>query len=73
MIANKGFFYNVIFKSLRFGAARVGVIIVSILLGACVTAAFVNVYLDIDSKVTKELKATAQTWFLPPQTPLATR
>jgi len=50
MIANKGFFYNVIFKSLRFGAARVGVIIVSILLGACVTAAFVNVYLDIDSK-----------------------
>ena len=28
MIANKGFFYNVIFKSLRFGAARVGVIIV---------------------------------------------
>ena len=32
------------------------VIVISILLGACVCAAFVNVYLDIDSKVSRELK-----------------
>ncbi len=71
MIANKGFFYNVIFKSLRFGAARVGVIIVSILLGACVTAAFVNVYLDIDSKVTKELKSYGANVVFAPADPVS--
>lgn len=57
MTANNNFFINLIFKSLRFGFSRVGVILVSIMLGSCVTAAFVNVYLDIDSKVTKELKS----------------
>ena len=71
MIANKGFFYNVIFKSLRFGAARVGVIIVSILLGACVTAAFVNVYLDIDLKVTKELKSYGANVVFAPADPVS--
>ena len=56
MTANSKFFYNTIYKSLKNGSSRVMVIVISILLGACVCAAFVNVYLDIDSKVSRELK-----------------
>jgi len=56
MTANSKFFYNLIYKSLKNGSSRVMVIVISILLGACVCAAFVNVYLDIDSKVSRELK-----------------
>ena len=55
MTANSKFFYNIIYKSLKNGSSRVMVIVISILLGACVCAAFVNVYLDIDSKVSREL------------------
>ncbi|MCR4941987.1 MAG: FtsX-like permease family protein [Campylobacter sp.] len=55
MSVNK-FFLNTVFKSIKNGSLRVGVIAVSIMLGACVCAAFVNVYLDIDSKVSRELK-----------------
>ena len=56
MTANSKFFYNLIYKSLKNGSSRVMVIVISILLGACVCGAFVNVYLDIDSKVSRELK-----------------
>ena len=56
MTANSKFFYNLIYKSLNNGSSRVMDIVVSMLLGACVCAAFVNVYLDIDSKVSRELK-----------------
>lgn len=55
MTANK-FFFNVIFKSLKNGSSRVFVIAISILLGSAVCSAFVNVYLDIDQKVSRELK-----------------
>ncbi|WP_169764054.1 ABC transporter permease [Campylobacter mucosalis] len=55
MTANK-FFINTIFKSIKNGSSRVAVIAISILLGSCVCGAFINVYLDIDSKVSKELK-----------------
>lgn len=51
------FLLRAVFKSLRFSYDRTLIIFVSILLGACVTGAFVNVYLDIDSKMRKELKA----------------
>ena len=56
MTANSKFFYNLIYKSLKNGSSRAMVIVISILLGACVCGAFVNVYLDIDSKVSRELK-----------------
>ncbi|WP_169778614.1 ABC transporter permease [Campylobacter curvus] len=56
MTVNSKFFFNIIYKSLRNGSSRVMVIVVSILLGACVCGAFINVYLDIDSKVSRELK-----------------
>ncbi|MBR8461607.1 ABC transporter permease [Campylobacter sp. faydin G-24] len=56
MTANRNFFLNLIYKSIKNGSSRVAVIAVSILLGACVCAAFINVYLDIDSKVSRELK-----------------
>ena len=56
MTANKKFFLNLIYKSLKNGSARTAVVAVSIMLGACVCAAFINVYLDIDSKVSRELK-----------------
>ena len=69
MTVNNKFFNNVIFKSLRFGFSRVGVIVVSIMLGACVTAAFINVYLDIDSKVSKELKSYGANMVFAPATP----
>lgn len=68
MTVNNKFFNNVIFKSLRFGFSRVGVILVSIMLGACVTAAFINVYLDIDSKVSKELKSYGANMVFAPAT-----
>ncbi|MCD8213313.1 MAG: FtsX-like permease family protein [Campylobacter sp.] len=56
MTANSKFFLNTVYKSLKNGSSRVMVIVVSILLGACVCGAFINVYLDIDSKVSRELK-----------------
>jgi hydrogenase 4 membrane subunit len=69
MTANNRFFKNLIFKSLRYGFTRVSVILVSIMLGACVTAAFVNVYLDIDSKVSKELKSYGANMIFAPASP----
>ncbi|MDR1554770.1 MAG: ABC transporter permease, partial [Campylobacteraceae bacterium] len=52
-----GFFLKVIFKSLTFSSVRVSIIFVSVALGAAITAAFTNIYLDIEFKMNKELKA----------------
>lgn len=57
MIGNDRFFLNLIQKSLKNGGSRVAVIATSIMLGAAVCSAFMNVYLDIDAKVSKELKS----------------
>ncbi|BCX80004.1 ABC transporter permease [Campylobacter sp. 19-13652] len=57
MTENRLFFINLILKSLKNGSARVAVIAISIMLGASVCAAFINVYLDIDAKVSRELKS----------------
>lgn len=57
MTENKRFFLNLIGKSLKNGGTRVVVIAISIMLGACVCASFINVYLDIDAKVSRELKS----------------
>ncbi|MDR1461284.1 MAG: FtsX-like permease family protein [Campylobacteraceae bacterium] len=52
-----GFFLKVIFKSLTFSFVRVSIIFISVALGSAITAAFTNIYLDIESKMNKELKA----------------
>jgi putative ABC transport system permease protein len=55
--ANFIFFAKIVFKSLSLSRGAAGVIFVSIALGAAITAAFINIYLDIDSKMNRELKA----------------
>jgi len=55
--SRSAFLLRSVFKSLRFSYDRTLIIFISIMLGACVTGAFVNVYLDINSKMSKELKA----------------
>lgn len=60
------FFINLILKSLKNGSARVAVIAISIMLGASVCAAFINVYLDIDAKVSRELKSYGANLVLTP-------
>ena len=73
MVANKkqsprsAFLLRSVFKSLRFSYDRTLIIFISIMLGACVTGAFVNVYLDIDSKMRKELKAYGANVLFTPQ------
>ncbi|AQW86910.1 ferrirhodotorulic acid ABC transporter, permease protein [Campylobacter pinnipediorum subsp. caledonicus] len=56
MTVNNKFIINLVYKSLKNSSLRGAVIAVCIFIGACVCAAFVNVYLDIDSKVSRELK-----------------
>ncbi|MDR2342118.1 MAG: FtsX-like permease family protein [Campylobacteraceae bacterium] len=51
------FFAKMVFKSLFLSRGAAGVIFVSIALGTAITAAFINIYLDIDSKMNRELKA----------------
>ncbi|MDR0666357.1 MAG: FtsX-like permease family protein [Campylobacteraceae bacterium] len=55
--ANFIFFAKTVFKSLSLSRGAAGVIFVSIALGTAITAAFINIYLDIDSKMNRELKA----------------
>lgn len=66
MTENKRFFINLILKSLKNGSTRVAVIAISIMLGASVCAAFINVYLDIDAKVSRELKSYGANLVLAP-------
>lgn len=56
-MAENNFLIKSIFKSLKFGYQRVLVIAVAIFIGAMVSGAFLNIYFDIDSKMSKELKA----------------
>lgn len=56
-MAGNNFLIKSIFKSLKFGYQRVLVIAVAIFIGAMVSGAFLNIYFDIDSKMSKELKA----------------
>ncbi|MDR1007374.1 MAG: FtsX-like permease family protein [Campylobacteraceae bacterium] len=55
--ANFIFFVKMVFKSLSLSRGAAGVIFVSVALGTAITAAFINIYLDIDSKMNRELKA----------------
>jgi len=65
--SRSAFLLRSVFKSLRFSYDRTLIIFISIMLGACVTGAFVNVYLDIDSKMRKELKAYGANVLFTPQ------
>ncbi|MBZ7929676.1 ABC transporter permease [Campylobacter molothri] len=51
------FFLNELFKSLSFSYQRLFIIILSIFIGALTCSAFLNIYFDIDIKLSKELKA----------------
>ncbi len=63
---NANFFYKSIFNSLRVSYARVGVIVVSLFIGACVSSAFLNMSLDIESKLSNELKVYGANFIISP-------
>ncbi|KGI56121.1 ABC transporter permease [Campylobacter sp. MIT 97-5078] len=46
-----------LFKSLIFSYQRVFIMVLAIFLAVCVSVAFLNIYFDIDTKLSKELKA----------------
>ena len=51
------FLINQLFKSLIFSARRVFIIVLAIFISALVSSAFLNIYFDLDTKLSKELKA----------------
>lgn len=51
------FFTRELFKSLIFSYQRVFIIVLAIFIAAVVSSAFLNIYFDIDTKLSKELKA----------------
>ncbi len=55
-MANK-FFLNELFKSISFSYQRLFIIVLSVFIGALTCSAFLNIYFDIDTKLSKELKA----------------
>ena len=63
---NNEFFYKSILNSLRVSFARVGVIAVSLFIGACVASAFLNISLDIESKLSNELKVYGANFIISP-------
>ena len=63
---NNKFFYKSILNSLRVSFARVGVIAVSLFIGACVASAFLNISLDIESKLSNELKVYGANFIISP-------
>lgn len=66
MDSNKRFFYKSILNSLRISFGRVGVIAVSLFIGACVASAFLNISLDIESKLSNELKVYGANFIISP-------
>ncbi|MDR2099516.1 MAG: FtsX-like permease family protein [Campylobacteraceae bacterium] len=65
--ANFIFFAKMLVKSLSLSVGAAGVIFVSIALGAAITAAFINIYLDIDSKMNRELKSYGANFIIAPK------
>ncbi|EAI8102493.1 ABC transporter permease, partial [Campylobacter coli] len=51
------FFLNELFKSIAFSYQRLFIIVLSVFIGALTCSAFLNIYFDIDTKLSKELKA----------------
>lgn len=68
MVGNRAtFFSHQIKNSLIFSIQRVLIIVVSIFIGAAVSSAFLNIYFDIDTKISKELKAYGANFTLSPK------
>lgn len=63
---NKRFFYKSILNSLRVSFGRVGVIAISLFIGACVASAFLNILLDIEYKLSNELKVYGANFIISP-------
>lgn len=57
MQKNTRFFNKSILNSILFSPAKVAVIFISLFIGACVSSAFLSIFFDIESKLSKELKA----------------
>ena len=66
MNANNAFFYKSILNSLRVSFARVSVIAISLFIGACVSSAFLNILLDIEHKLSNELKVYGANFIISP-------
>ena len=67
MVGNSAFFKNLIFKSILGSGLRGFVIFLAIMLGSAVTAAFVNIYADIDKKVSSELNSYGANLIISPK------
>ncbi|TQR29524.1 hypothetical protein DMB92_07925 [Campylobacter sp. MIT 99-7217] len=61
------FLWTQIFKSLIFSYQRLFVIVLAIFIGSMVSSAFLNVYFDIDTKLSKELKAYGANMVISPK------
>lgn len=68
MVKNNKFFIKSVFKSLHFAYQRVFVIFLAIFIGACVSAGFLGIYFDIDTKMSSELKAYGANFIIIPNT-----
>ena len=66
MNSNKTFFYKSILNSLRVSFARVSVIATSLFIGACVSSAFLNILLDVEYKLSNELKVYGANFIISP-------
>ncbi|MDU7070592.1 FtsX-like permease family protein [Campylobacter ureolyticus] len=67
MEENNKFFLSSIFKSLKVGSKRVFVIFIAIFIGTSVSSGFLGIYFDIDTKMSKELKAYGANFIITPQ------
>ena len=65
-MTNNAFFYKSILNSLRVSFARVSVIAISLFIGACVSSAFLNILLDIEYKLSNELKVYGANFIISP-------
>lgn len=63
---NRSFFWREVFASLRLSFSRVVTIILSLFIGAMVSAAFLNISLDIEAKLSHELKAYGANFIITP-------
>ena len=65
-MTNRAFFYKSILNSLRVSFSRVSVIATSLFIGACVSSAFLNILLDIEYKLSNELKVYGANFVISP-------
>ncbi len=65
MVGN--FFFKDLFKSIIFSYQRLFIIVLSVFIGALTCSAFLNIYFDIDTKFSKELKAYGSNVIISPK------